>query len=54
MAKVGRLVETNEFVVDLAMTLAVIAAYPAVLPIDDPGLQPKAVTIHIGHRCITP
>ena len=48
VAKVGRLVETNGFMVDLAMTLAVIAADLAFLPKDHPGLQPEAITIHIG------
>ena len=46
VAKVGRLVETNGFVVDLAMALAVIAVDPAILPGDHPGLQPEAVIRH--------
>ena len=54
MAKVGRLVETNGFMVDLAMTLTVIAADPTLLPVDHPGLQPEAVAVHIGHRRVAP
>ena len=36
------------------MTLAVIAADPAILPGDYPGLELEPVAVHIGHRSIAP